>query len=198
MRTIAIIGIGGVGSWVTYQTVKENLVDKIILIDEDFVEERNLHRTPYTQKHIGKKKVDAITEIVKEINTEIAILKYPIMYNETFPLPDMDILVNTTDNTKMHTILPKIAEKEGYWYIRGSYNGNHYTIDWRTRHRSWGHEEREQYPLTPKIWTAQIVASHVVYLIDLFLSEDVERGKELDIINSKYEKIYSAEIFEIF
>jgi len=199
MRTIAIVGLGGVGSWVAYQIAKEKLIKRLILIDEDIVEKRNLHRTPYTMKHVGKKKVDAIAEIIEEINPKIIILKYPMIFTEKFILPKkIRILINATDDINMHAFLPEVARREDCDYIRGNYSGNHYTIDYRAEYKSWGENVQRQYPITPKIWTAQTVASHVTFLVKLFLSKDEEDIKELNKISAKYNEIYTAYMFNLY
>ena len=67
---IHIIGCGSVGS-----TLAENLarcgVKKMTLWDFDEVEEHNIVNQMYTQKHVGMKKVDALKDILFNINPEI-------------------------------------------------------------------------------------------------------------------------------
>lgn len=67
---IHIIGCGSVGS-----TVAENLVrcgvTNITLWDFDTVEPHNLANQMFRQKDIGKPKVDALLDILKEINPEL-------------------------------------------------------------------------------------------------------------------------------
>lgn len=68
---IHIVGCGSVGS-----TVAENLarcgVTNMTLWDFDRVEPRNLANQIFRQQDIGKLKVDALLDILKEINPEIA------------------------------------------------------------------------------------------------------------------------------
>lgn len=67
---IHIIGCGSVGS-----TVAENLarcgVTKFTLWDFDMVEPHNLANQMFRQKDVGKAKVDALKDILMEINPEI-------------------------------------------------------------------------------------------------------------------------------
>lgn len=67
---IHIIGCGSVGS-----TVAENLarcgVKKFTLWDFDVVEPRNLANQMFREKEVGKPKVDALLDILGEINEEI-------------------------------------------------------------------------------------------------------------------------------
>ena len=67
---IHIIGCGAIGS-----TVAENLVrfglTKITLYDFDTVEEKNIANQMFRAVDIGKKKVDALAEMLCEINPEV-------------------------------------------------------------------------------------------------------------------------------
>ena len=67
---IHIIGCGSVGS-----TVAENLarcgVRKMTLWDFDNVEEHNIVNQMFTQKHVGMPKVEALRDILFDINPEI-------------------------------------------------------------------------------------------------------------------------------
>ena len=68
--TIHIIGCGSVGS-----TVAENLarcgLTKFTLWDFDNVEEHNIVNQMFTQSHVGMPKVEALREILLDINPEI-------------------------------------------------------------------------------------------------------------------------------
>ena len=70
-ETIHIIGCGSVGS-----TVAENLVrcgiTKITLWDFDRVEPHNIVNQMFRQKDIGKMKVEALRDILVEINPDVA------------------------------------------------------------------------------------------------------------------------------
>ena len=67
---IHIVGCGSVGS-----TLAENLarcgLTKMTLWDFDTVEEHNIVNQMFTTKHVGMKKVDALREILVDINPEI-------------------------------------------------------------------------------------------------------------------------------
>ena len=68
---VHIIGCGSVGS-----TVAENLarcgVKNFVLYDFDVVEPHNIANQMFTQRHIGMAKVEALKEILTDINPEIA------------------------------------------------------------------------------------------------------------------------------
>lgn len=67
---IHIIGCGSVGS-----TIAENLarcgITKMTLYDFDKVEAKNVHNQMFVAKHIGMPKVEALADILKDINPDI-------------------------------------------------------------------------------------------------------------------------------
>ena len=67
---IHIIGVGSVGSTIAELLVRFGLT-KLTLYDFDKVEPKNLANQMYCQKHIGLLKVEALTEMLDEINPEI-------------------------------------------------------------------------------------------------------------------------------
>ena len=71
---IHIIGCGAVGS-----TIAENLarlgVKKLYLYDFDTVTEHNITNQMFLNKHIGMLKLDALAEILTEINPDIEIVR---------------------------------------------------------------------------------------------------------------------------
>ena len=68
---VHIIGCGAIGS-----TVAENLVrfgiTKITLYDFDIVEAKNIANQMYRESDIGKLKVDALADMLTEINSEVS------------------------------------------------------------------------------------------------------------------------------
>lgn len=67
---IHIIGVGSVGSTVAELLVRFGLT-KLTLYDFDSVEPKNLANQMFRQEHIGLLKVEALTEMLCEINPEI-------------------------------------------------------------------------------------------------------------------------------
>lgn len=64
-KRVDIIGCGAVGSHLGLQLAKLG-VKKIHLWDFDNVEEHNIANQAFSVKHVGKPKVDALAEIIKE------------------------------------------------------------------------------------------------------------------------------------
>jgi len=65
--SIAIAGAGGLGSNIAVMLARSG-VGHLHIVDFDIVDITNLNRQAYTVKHIGSRKVDAIKEILMEIN----------------------------------------------------------------------------------------------------------------------------------
>ena len=70
---IGIIGVGGVGSWASSALVRCG-VKKLVLIDNDIVVESNINRQCQANyNNLGKAKVLAMKQILKEINPSIIV-----------------------------------------------------------------------------------------------------------------------------
>ena len=71
---IHIIGCGSVGSTVAENLARFGITD-LVLYDFDVVEPKNIVNQMFTEKHIGKPKVDALEEMLKEVNADMDIKK---------------------------------------------------------------------------------------------------------------------------
>jgi tRNA A37 threonylcarbamoyladenosine dehydratase len=82
--TVAIFGIGGVGSYTAEALARCN-IGKVVLIDDDVICLTNINRQLHaTTKTVGKPKVDVMAERMKEINPKMEIVTYKKFYsNET-------------------------------------------------------------------------------------------------------------------
>ncbi len=80
--TVAIFGIGGVGSYVA-ETLARAGIGNIILIDSDKICESNINRQIHaTTKTIGKYKVEVMKERILDINKEANVTTYTTFVNE--------------------------------------------------------------------------------------------------------------------
>lgn len=61
-NNVIVIGVGGIGNWVSLDLALCGRVSNLILIDPDVVEESNLNRTFFDYCDIGAYKVDAISK----------------------------------------------------------------------------------------------------------------------------------------
>lgn len=81
--TVAVFGVGGVGSYAAEAMVRSGL-GKIILIDYDIIDITNINRQVHANiKTIGKFKVEVMAERLLEINPELQIEIFKEKYSET-------------------------------------------------------------------------------------------------------------------
>lgn len=82
---VHIIGCGAIGS-----TLAENLArlgfKKLHLYDFDDVTAHNIANQMFWEEHIGKRKLDAVCEMLKKINPEIELITYPEGWQEGMTL----------------------------------------------------------------------------------------------------------------
>ncbi len=126
MKTIAIIGMGALGTETTLLLSKENV--KLILFDGDMIEEKNLARQKlFTKKDIGKSKALQAKKIINNKN----IKAYDcFITKKNVKSLKCDIILDCTDNLKTRFIINKyslenkipwiyssISDKEGCVFI---------------------------------------------------------------------------------
>ena len=72
---VLLVGLGAVGTWVAANLVQSG-VKNIALMDGDVVDATNLHRQfGYTEKDIGKRKVDVLAERIISYSKDINVIK---------------------------------------------------------------------------------------------------------------------------
>lgn len=106
--TVAVFGIGGVGSFVCEGLARSG-VGNFILIDYDKTDETNINRQLIaTEKTVGKYKVDLMKERILDINPDANVETYKEFY-----LADSEIDIITEDLSYavdcVDTIMAKIA-----------------------------------------------------------------------------------------
>lgn len=65
--SVAVVGLGGIGSWLSQMLVRMG-VKKIIIIDNSTVDLLDLHRQLYDESDIGKYKADVTFNKLKKAN----------------------------------------------------------------------------------------------------------------------------------
>lgn len=98
-----IVGVGATGSWVAVLAAKMGWTNFIIW-DKDTVESHNVPNQAYNSNHIGMLKVDALEQVLKDINPLVKITKHPCFWT-----PDVDeemqgalfIAVDSLDTRKL-------------------------------------------------------------------------------------------------
>ncbi len=131
-KKIGIIGVGGLGSHVIIALARMN-IEHIIYADFDLVDRSNLNRQAFFISHIGRKKVDAIKEIIANINPNIKLITIDEKITKENILTyfsDVDVLIEAVDNPEskaeivesmlLHTNIPIVASSG----IAGLYSAN--------------------------------------------------------------------------
>ncbi|KUO73626.1 MAG: thiamine biosynthesis protein ThiF [Clostridia bacterium BRH_c25] len=109
--TVAIFGIGGVGSY-TAEALCRCGIGRLVLIDYDDICLTNINRQIHaTRKTVGRTKVEAMKERLLEINPDADILIHKELYNEetseTLLLQEYDYVVDAIDmvSSKINLVL---------------------------------------------------------------------------------------------
>lgn len=127
--SVAIAGLGGLGSNVAVMLARAG-VGHLLLADFDTVEITNLNRQAYTCEHLGKKKTEALSEILKDINPYIQLEvkncyvtqenaaevfgAYPIVCEAFDKAENKAMLVNTILERQKETIVVSGSGMAGY------------------------------------------------------------------------------------
>lgn len=105
--TVGIAGAGGLGSNCAVALARTG-IGTIIIADFDIVYETNLNRQYFFEDQIGMKKVDALKENIKRINSEINIIDHFLKLDESNIVDiykDCDIIVEAFDLAEMKKML---------------------------------------------------------------------------------------------
>ncbi len=103
-KRVIIFGVGGVGSWCAESLVRSG-IEHLTIVDSDRVCVTNVNRQLMaTCRTIGKVKVDALRERLKEINPTADIQAIQEIYSEEtsplFHLEDFDYIIDCIDSLK--------------------------------------------------------------------------------------------------
>lgn len=105
--TVAICGLGGLGSNIAFSLARAG-VGKLILIDFDKVDLSNLNRQQYQANQIGIEKTTALSEELLEIAPYLNIVSHSVKITEqnlTELLQDADVICEAFDDAKEKSML---------------------------------------------------------------------------------------------
>ncbi len=125
---VAVFGIGGVGGYVV-EALARSGVGALDLIDDDRVCVTNLNRQILaTRKTVGKYKVDAAEERIREINPQCEVRTYKTFYlpetQDQFDFHDYDYVVDAIDTVSGKLAIIENAKKAGVPVISSMGAGN--------------------------------------------------------------------------
>ncbi|MFK8139461.1 MAG: ThiF family adenylyltransferase, partial [Bdellovibrionales bacterium] len=113
---IAIIGIGGVGSWAA-EALARSGIGEIHLIDMDELCITNTNRQIHaTQQELYKPKVDALERRLLSINPEIKVVKKLDFFTEETAMeilsPSFDFVIDAIDSLRNKSLLASLCKQK--------------------------------------------------------------------------------------
>ena len=126
--TVAVFGIGGVGSFVVEGLVRAG-IENFILVDNDTISLTNLNRQIHaTHKTIGRYKVEVMEERILEINPDAKVKSYKTFYmpncNEQILNTDISYVVDCMDTVTAKIELIQNCKKMNIPIISSMGTGN--------------------------------------------------------------------------
>lgn len=126
--TIAVFGIGGVGSFAVEALVRAG-VGKLVLVDDDYVCLTNINRQLHaTRQTIGKPKVEAMKERVLQINPKAQVETFQRFYlpeqSEELVRDDYDYIIDAVDTVTAKIDLVVTAHKKNIPIVSCMGTGN--------------------------------------------------------------------------
>jgi len=100
--SVGIAGLGGLGSNAAVSLARVG-IGKLVLVDFDRVEQKNLDRQYYFLDQIGKKKVKALEENIKKINPEVKVETLDLKLEKGSmekPFKGIDVVIEALDDAK--------------------------------------------------------------------------------------------------
>ena len=113
---VGIAGAGGLGSNAALMLARSG-VGNLVLVDDDVVDASNLNRQQYWPRHVGRPKVEALAELLLELNPEMDVEARRMRLdqnNMAEVLPACPIWVEAFDGPDDKTLLVETALLGGY------------------------------------------------------------------------------------
>ena len=129
---IHIIGCGAVGSTLAEMLARMGCTN-LVLYDFDIVTPHNIANQMFLDKHIGMTKIDALTEILTDINPEIKITTYPEGWKTRHELDGYVFLA--VDNIELRRTIVETHLGNGkiiamFDFRMGLDSGEHFAANW--------------------------------------------------------------------
>ena len=158
-KSVAVIGVGGVGSWVASDFALSG-VDDILIIDPDIVEHSNLNRTPFKMIDEGNPKVEAVMEYILERRlVNVTPIQERVENVEPELFNNYELIVDCRDSSGA---LPEGLQEKTR--ITGGYDGMNITIHINPSSLSvWG-ESATGYTITPSWLVPPRIISDIILI----------------------------------
>ncbi len=116
-KTVVVIGLGTLGGFVAEAICNLESTEKLVIIDHDIVEQKNLKNSIYRQIDIGGPKVEALKDIILQHNTDLEVWAFQTEYIEgVTKLPKEDLVIDCRDFT-----YDRQSEIDARFYISSRY-----------------------------------------------------------------------------
>ena len=115
--TVAILGIGGVGSFAA-EALARSGVGRLILVDKDVIDITNVNRQIHALlSTVGEPKVEMMKQRIQDINPECEIITHKMFYTEEtfekfFEIP-LDYVIDASDTISYKIHLIKECRRRG-------------------------------------------------------------------------------------
>ncbi|EJX1092777.1 TPA: HesA/MoeB/ThiF family protein [Vibrio vulnificus] len=137
---VLIIGCGGLGNAAALYLAAAG-VGHLVLVDDDVVEESNLHRQiAFRQQHLASLKVDALAEQLKQLNAELRVRTIDKRLNEqrlNLEVMLADIVLDCTDNFPTRQLINQACLNQRTPLVSASaigWKGQFIAFDFGSRH----------------------------------------------------------------
>ncbi len=178
--TVVVIGVGGVGFHVAKMLAMAG-VEKLILFDDDIIEEHNLSRLDLPLSTIGMNKTDAMKMLIGQMRPDCNVIPYGFKFNpdvlDTLTV-EVTHIIDCTDVHAVQLSNQAFARNKGYKYMKVGYDFKHLTIANSIAEWDSG-DTPDGYTIIPSYCvTAMVVAGLAVNKI--LTNSDKELSVELD------------------
>lgn len=170
-----VVGVGGIGNWLAMDIALLG-VKNLILYDPDIIEITNLNRTLFKYSDVGKYKVDAMEELIRERRPDIIIFSFKKYFNQYELEKYKDCYIfDCTDNLLLQDIVkPFLVNKKIKSYLKLGYDGFEGTISHNDLNTHiWGDKNSSSYQIVPSFFgTPQILSS--LGLIEVLIKNNLQ------------------------
>lgn len=196
-QKVAVIGCGGVGSWIALQLALAG-VERIDLFDGDSVDGSNLNRLPVPEHELGSKKTNALYSVLLNLRSDSGLNvsahgKFIPKLAEALGVK-WDWLVVSTDTLSSRRAAYKYAQEHGARYIEASANGHAGSVSGSPAEWDTETEDVQGYNWVPvHVGPCVMAAAMACYyvLMDREIGDGIRR---VDWASDKGLKLYSLEL----
>ena len=147
-KVSSVVGCGGTGFW-TALLLALSGVEELILVDSDMVEVSNLNRLPLEEAFVGKKKTEALKDLITRVRKHLRLEIHDMRIEKPI---DCQVLRGEvfccTDNLKSQQIICAFCKKNDLAYQRIGYDGTILNVS-KTFPLSFKEDTRQGYTVTP-------------------------------------------------